>query len=57
MNPYWSDYEALKRGSGLYSDATKISLAFRRHLKFLAKYRKSTSILGKVKAFMWRVEY
>jgi hypothetical protein len=34
MNPYWPDYQALKRGSQNFSDSIIISIAFRRRLKF-----------------------
>jgi hypothetical protein len=57
MNSYWPDHQALKRGSGLYSDATMISLVFRGRLKFRIKYCTFTSIVVRVKAFVWRVEY
>jgi hypothetical protein len=57
MNPYWPDYQALKRGSGHYSDATIISIVFRSRLKFLIKHCKSTRLFGNLKAFVWRVEY
>jgi hypothetical protein len=57
MNPYWPDYHALKSGSWPCSDATMISIVFRSCLKFIMKYCKSTRILGRGKAFVWRVEY
>jgi hypothetical protein len=55
MNPSWPDYHALKRGSGPYSDATMISIVFRSRLKFIMKYCQCIRILGRVKAFVWRV--
>jgi hypothetical protein len=57
MNPYWPEYQALKRGSGEYSDATMISLIFNSRLKFIMKDCKSTSIRGRVRAFAWPAEY
>jgi hypothetical protein len=57
MNPYWLDYQALKRGSGKFSDAMVISIMFRSRLKFLMQYCKTMRFFGDLKAFVWRIEY
>jgi hypothetical protein len=57
MNPYWLDFQALKRGDGPYSDSTMATIIFRSKLNALMKFIRSGKMLGNVSAFVWRIEY
>jgi hypothetical protein len=57
MNPYWPEYQTLKRGSGQVSDATLMSIVFQARLKCLLEYCRRSHLLGNVTAFVWRIEY
>jgi hypothetical protein len=57
INPYWPDYQALKRGSAHFSDATVISVIFRSLLKLFMKYCKTMRLFDDLNAFVWRIEY
>jgi hypothetical protein len=56
VNPYWSEYQTLKRGSGPFSDAPIISIVFRARRKCLMKYCRQSRLLGNVTAFVWQIE-
>jgi hypothetical protein len=53
MNPHWPDYQALKRRSGIFSDASMISIVFRSGLKLPMKYCKKKRLFGDLKPFVW----
>jgi hypothetical protein len=55
MNPYWVDYQALKRGSGPFSDSAITAIVFKTKLFALMKFITHRKILGKVSAFVWRI--
>jgi hypothetical protein len=57
MNPYWSEYQSLKRGTGHFLDPTLISIVFRARLKCLMKYCRRFHLLRNVTALMCRIEY
>jgi hypothetical protein len=57
MNPYWSEYQALKRGSTNYDDSAMTAMIFKMKLSALMKFLDKRQILGKISAFVWRIEY
>jgi hypothetical protein len=57
MNPYWLEFQALKRGDAAYSDSAMAAIIFRLKLNGLMKFIESRRTLGKVLAFVWRIEY
>jgi hypothetical protein len=57
MNPYCVDYQALNRGSGEYSDSAMVAVVFKQRLASLMNFSQNKQILGKVSAFIWRIEY
>jgi hypothetical protein len=57
MNPYWADFQALKRSDGQYSDSSMAALVFKSKIFALMKFIRSRKILGTVSAFVWRIEY
>jgi hypothetical protein len=57
MNPYWLDFQALKRGDGPYSDSAMATIIFRSKMNTLMKFIHSRKMLGKVSAFVGRIEY
>jgi hypothetical protein len=57
MNPYWHEYQALKRGNDVFADSAMVTLIFKQKLASLMKFIKSTNLLGKISAFVWRIEY
>jgi hypothetical protein len=57
MNPYWPDYDGLKRGTGSFSDGTGSSIMFRARMKWLMHFCKKKRIFGTVRGFVWRIEY
>jgi hypothetical protein len=50
MNPYLPEYQALKRGTGHFSNSTLISIVFRARRKDLMKFCTQSQVLGKAKA-------
>jgi hypothetical protein len=57
MNPYWCEFEALKRGPGTYSDSAMAAIVFKMKLSALMNFIQTEEVLGTVRAFVWRVEY
>jgi hypothetical protein len=57
MNPYWPEYQSLKRGTGNFSDGSMAAIMFRARLKGLMGFCKTSRVLGHVRAFVWRIEY
>jgi hypothetical protein len=57
MNPYWHDYQALKRDKGVFSDSAMITMVFKAKLSALMSFIRDHRILGEVKGFIWRIEY
>jgi hypothetical protein len=57
MNPYWPEYESLKRGSENFSDLSMASIVFRARLKCLLDFWKRSQVRVTVRGFVWRVEY
>jgi hypothetical protein len=57
MNPYWADYQALKRGGGTFADSAMIAIIFRAKISAHMKFIQAQHILGESSAFVWRIEY
>jgi hypothetical protein len=56
-DPYWPDYKALMRGDGVFADSTIAAIIFKIKLSALMNFIQKHQILGKVSAFIWRIEY
>jgi hypothetical protein len=57
MNPYWVDYQALKGDDASFSDLAMTAIVFKTKLSALMKFIQQREILGKISAFVWRIEY
>jgi hypothetical protein len=57
MNPYWAEYQALKRDRGTFSDSVMTAIVFKAKISALMKFIKDHEILGKGSGFVWRIEY
>jgi hypothetical protein len=57
MDPYWREYQSLKRGTGNFSDRSIAAIIFRVRLKGFMQFCKKSRVLGNVRAFVWRIEY
>jgi hypothetical protein len=57
MNPYWADYQTVKWGSGMFDESVISAFIFKTKQMALMKFSKHHEILGKVSAFVWRIEY
>jgi hypothetical protein len=47
MNPYWAEYQALKRDRGTFSDSAMTAIVVKAKLSALMKFIKDHEILGK----------
>jgi hypothetical protein len=57
MNPYWPEYQALKRESGNFGDSAIMAIVFKEKLSGLMMFLKRRRTLGTIFAFVWRIEY
>jgi hypothetical protein len=57
MNPYWPEYQALKRESGNFGDSAIMAIVFKEKLSALMTFLKKRRTLGTILAFVWRIEY
>jgi hypothetical protein len=57
INPHWPDYKALLRGDGAFADSAIAAIIFKIKLSALMNFIQKHQILGKVSAFVWRIEY
>jgi DNA polymerase III delta prime subunit len=57
MNPYWADYQSLKRGRETFADSAMTAIIFKSKLSALMKFIQDHQILGNISAFVWRIEY
>jgi hypothetical protein len=57
MNPHWPDYKALMRGHGVFVGSAIAAIIFKIKLSALMNFIQKHQILGKVSAFVWRIEY
>jgi hypothetical protein len=56
MNPYWPEYQALKRESGSFGDSAIVDIVFREKLSGFIKLLKTRRTLGTVLALVWRIK-
>jgi hypothetical protein len=52
MNPYWIEYQALKRGSTNYDDSAMTAMIFKMKFSALMKFLEKRQVLGKISAFV-----
>jgi hypothetical protein len=57
MNPHWPDYKALMRGDSVFADSAIAAIIFTIKLSALINFIQKHQIMGKVSAFVWRIEY
>jgi hypothetical protein len=57
MNPHWPDYKALMRGDDVFANSAIAAVVFKIKLSALMNFIQKHQILGKVSAFVWRIEY
>jgi hypothetical protein len=55
--PHWPDYKGLTRGHGVFADSATAAIIFNIKLSALMNSIQKHQILGKVSAFVWRIEY
>jgi hypothetical protein len=57
MDTHWPDYKALMRGDGIFADSAIAAIIFKIRLSASMNFIQKHQILGKVSAFVWRIEY
>jgi hypothetical protein len=57
MNPYWVDYQALKRGRETFADSAMGTTTFKTQPSALMQFIQKHEIPGRVPGFVWRIEY
>jgi hypothetical protein len=57
MNPHWPEYKALMRSDGVFADSAIALIMFKIKLSAVMNFIQIHQILGKVSAFVWRIEY
>jgi hypothetical protein len=57
MNLHWPDFQELMRGDGIFADSAIAVVIFKIRLSTLVNLIQKHQILGKVSAFVWRIEY
>jgi hypothetical protein len=57
MHHHWPDYKALMRGDGVFADPAIAAIIFKIKFSALMNFIQKHRILGKVSAFIWRIEY
>jgi hypothetical protein len=57
MNRHWPDYKALMRGEGVFTDSAIAAIIFKIKLSALMNFIQTHQIMGKVFAFVSRIEY
>jgi hypothetical protein len=57
MNPHWPGYEPFMRGDGVFADSAIAPIIFKSNISALMKFMQRNQILGKVLAFVWRIEH
>jgi hypothetical protein len=53
INPYWHDYEALKRKVDTFADSLIMTIVRKARLRALMKFLKSREILGNIRGSVW----
>jgi hypothetical protein len=57
MNFHWPDYKAVMRGDDVFADSAIAAIIFKIKLSAFMNFIQKHKILGKVSAFVWRIEY
>jgi hypothetical protein len=57
MNPHQADCPALKGGNEVVADSAMTAFIFKIRLSALIRFIQKNGILGRLSAFVWRIEY
>jgi hypothetical protein len=57
MNRHWPDSKAFMRGDVVFADSAIVTVIFKIKVSALMNCIQKHQILGKVSAFVWRIEY
>jgi hypothetical protein len=57
MDPHWTEYPVVKRDDETFGDSTMAAVILKTKLSALRRFIQRYEIIGKVSAFVWRIEY
>jgi hypothetical protein len=57
VNPYWPDYQGLKRSDGNFANSAIMAMVFELKLSALMNFLRAWQLLEAIKVSVWQVEY